>query len=516
MPPKQHGGARKGAGRKQTNDAKGTSKLATIFHQKTAAAETGGSNDATIPVYLPYNVAGGTVVNPYSEESKAARRKIKETEKTIAVFLTLKRRDDDAISWVLFEGDKETKHGLIQTKENYAVFMKACKKVATNRGFLISFGFEALRMEAISNTNYPALWRQCKKCNLDSFYLQLLVDNDLYKPLTLVELYDEMYCREEGVTASTLDSEDDVFPETSLMGRCFHWFLSRFENSLLTVNVPEGNTPVCANFNLINRVGIGGGKPRVNKDWDTALELPCKEIGLEDLKYVVFDVETHDWKEVPGFQLSTRANCIGRVVEIAWIAFDSKGSELERKNYLVKPYGYEKISRKALNFHGISTRCAEEKGSPVKFVFARFAQVLERIPSEGFVIAHNMHHEDSVMANNFDEEQLALWERLPKVCTWNPDLLSLLPRQQEQRTYGMALKDLHGITSPSGLLLRHQAHEAFADARMAWDVFYFFKQALEKKGLDVSENMLWKRRALTALGKRKSPPRSKFFTTNQS
>jgi hypothetical protein len=84
--PKQHGGARKGSGRKQTNHAKGTPTLATIFHQKTAAAETGGSNDATIPA-----VAGGTVVNPYSEESKAARRKQEESEKALR-----RKREQDA------------------------------------------------------------------------------------------------------------------------------------------------------------------------------------------------------------------------------------------------------------------------------------------------------------------------------------------------------------------------------------------------------------------------------------
>jgi hypothetical protein len=54
------------------SQGKGTQKLDKIFRKSMAAAETGGNKDDTIPVCHPCNVP--TVVNPYSEEPKAARR----------------------------------------------------------------------------------------------------------------------------------------------------------------------------------------------------------------------------------------------------------------------------------------------------------------------------------------------------------------------------------------------------------------------------------------------------------
>lgn len=82
---------------------------------------------------------------------------------------------------------------------------------------------------------------------------------------------------------------------------------------------------------------------------------------------------------------------------MAWAAYDAKGDEAERNNYLLRPHSYEKISdNKARNFHGITTNCGREKGSDARHVFPHFVQApLRRIPPDGFVVAHNMNHEDA-------------------------------------------------------------------------------------------------------------------------
>jgi DNA polymerase III epsilon subunit-like protein len=116
--------------------------------------------------------------------------------------------------------------------------------------------------------------------------------------------------------------------------------------------------------------------------------------------YVAVDVETHDW--VKGGNVS-RANFIGRIVEIAWVAYDARGNVMDEKCHVVKPEGYT-ISEKARLVHGISTEIALKEGSAVDSVLADFCRVLEKIPKEGFVIAHNMHHEDACFANNLNAE----------------------------------------------------------------------------------------------------------------
>ena len=63
-----------------------------------------------------------------------------------------------------------------------------------------------------------------------------------------------------------------------------------------------------------------------------------------NIKYMVVDIETHDWlpdhlvkdddKDNDELRYGT-----GRIVEIAWMLFNASGKCLESKRYLIKPYG---------------------------------------------------------------------------------------------------------------------------------------------------------------------------------
>jgi hypothetical protein len=66
-----------------------------------------------------------------------------------------------------------------------------------------------------------------------------------------------------------------------------------------------------------------------------------------------------------------------------------------------------------INYHGITARGANEKGSDAKLVFAEFTNVMRQIPDDGFAIAHYMSHEDIIMYTNLDEAGKQEWGRAP-------------------------------------------------------------------------------------------------------
>ena len=128
--------------------------------------------------------------------------------------------------------------------------------------------------------------------------------------------------------------------------------------------------------------------------WDVIV--PDREIP-GNVKYIVVDVETHDWKD--GHKENSR------IVEIAWMVFDRDMKCLESKQYLLKPHGYDKIAQKATACHGITTELAVEYGVNAQHVFVEFTAFLNQLPDNGFVIAHEMEHEDPVFKCNLNEEQ---------------------------------------------------------------------------------------------------------------
>ena len=142
--------------------------------------------------------------------------------------------------------------------------------------------------------------------------------------------------------------------------------------------------------------------------WDTVTPGRVPPTGI---KYMVVDVETHDWKD--------GGSRDGRIVEIAWMVFDRDMKCLESKQYLLKPHGYDKIAQKATSVHGITTECAVENGVESDLVFNEFAAIVSQLPDNGSVIAHCMGHEDSIFKCNLNKEQQVQWGDAPKCDTWN-------------------------------------------------------------------------------------------------
>ena len=213
----------------------------------------------------------------------------------------------------------------------------------------------------------------------------------------------------------------------------------------------------------------------VHNDWNSVTtdtrKLPA------NVKYMVVDVETHDWKEDPHPPE-------GRIVEIAWKLYDEE-SCIESKQYLIKPHGYNEISQKATSIHGITTERAISQGSHANLVFDEFTATLKTLPRDGFVIAHSMPHDNSILMHNLNQEQGMVWKNAPKCDTHEPALLTHVPHKAgykytaHSRPYGMKLAELHSLICTEHKPCMDFAHMAGADVEMTWNIFQFYKRKVK-------------------------------------
>ena len=209
-----------------------------------------------------------------------------------------------------------------------------------------------------------------------------------------------------------------------------------------------------------------------------------------NVKYMVVDIETHDW--LPDHLVKDEDDNdelrygTGRAVEIAWKLFSGKDDCLESKQYLIKPYGtYKEIARKATAVHGITTEQASKHGVDVDLVLDELIGIVKNIPNDGFVVAHNMEHEHTVLTNSFSPNQRILWNDAPKCDTWNVKLLKFLPEQVlikyyggsklQWRKLGLKLSELHRHISPdTHTSYATFAHHACTDVDMTWEIFQYY------------------------------------------
>ena len=198
------------------------------------------------------------------------------------------------------------------------------------------------------------------------------------------------------------------------------------------------------------------------------------------IKYMVVDVETHDWKQTAQSKYDA-----SRIVEIAWKGFSGVG---DCKQYLIKPYGiYKQIAPKAIEVHGITTERASKHGFDVDIVLSEFIGIVKNIPNDGFVVSHNMEHEHTVLTNSFSPNQRIVWNDVPKSDTHSVPLLKFLPEEAlakykggresklQWRYCGLKLSELHRHISPD----THTSHATFAhytctDVDMTWEIFQYY------------------------------------------
>ena len=178
---------------------------------------------------------------------------------------------------------------------------------------------------------------------------------------------------------------------------------------------------------------------------------------------------------------------VSRIVEIAWKGFNGVGDCLESKQYLIKPYGiYKQIAKKATEVHGITTERASKHGDDVELVMDEFIRIVESIPNDGFVVAHNMEHEHTVLTNSLSPDLRIVWNEAPKSDTHSTDLLlDYLPREAKLENkkrlgliplVGFRLQQLHECVHQGDGHMYDYVHFAETDVDMTLDVFRYYQR----------------------------------------
>ena len=129
--------------------------------------------------------------------------------------------------------------------------------------------------------------------------------------------------------------------------------------------------------------------------------------------YLFFDTETtgvpKDWKAP-----ITNFDNWPRIVQLAWLVYDSKGNQILKNEFIIKPNGFE-IPSEASNVHGITTQYAIKNGVPIEDVLLNFEKHCEK---SKYLIAHNINFDSKVTSS----EYLRILSRNPisrleKMCT---------------------------------------------------------------------------------------------------
>ena len=107
---------------------------------------------------------------------------------------------------------------------------------------------------------------------------------------------------------------------------------------------------------------------------------------------IVYDTETtglpKNWKAPV-----TDVQNWPRLVQIAWNSYDLQGKVLDKKNYIIRPEGFN-IPKDAEAIHGISTERALFEGKDLHVVLTEFLGAVER---SQYLVAHNISFDEKIL-----------------------------------------------------------------------------------------------------------------------
>ena len=122
-------------------------------------------------------------------------------------------------------------------------------------------------------------------------------------------------------------------------------------------------------------------------------------------------------------------------------------------------------------------------------VLDELIRIVANIPNDGFVIAHNMDHEHTVLTNSFSTDQRVVWDGVPKSDTMLVSLLKYLPSSNHHNKRSLSLssvlilvkhklKQLHKFVYQDQAAICDYDYEHFADkdVRMTWEIFQYYQQ----------------------------------------
>lgn len=112
--------------------------------------------------------------------------------------------------------------------------------------------------------------------------------------------------------------------------------------------------------------------------------------------YLFFDTETTGIPRNWNAPISDLDNW-PRLVQIAWLQYDSKGRKISGQDYIIKPEGFT-IPGEASQIHGITTERAGREGVALKKVLEEFSGLIDE---SGFLVAHNMSFDEKIVGAEF-------------------------------------------------------------------------------------------------------------------
>jgi len=112
--------------------------------------------------------------------------------------------------------------------------------------------------------------------------------------------------------------------------------------------------------------------------------------------YLIIDCETTGLPKKRDAELSD-LDSWPRIVQLAWALYDEKEKEMETRNYLIRPDGFE-IPEEAFRVHGITTEKARDEGKDIAEILRAFSATAARAK---FVVAHNLEFDKSVIETEY-------------------------------------------------------------------------------------------------------------------
>ena len=195
--------------------------------------------------------------------------------------------------------------------------------------------------------------------------------------------------------------------------------------------------------------------------------------------YLFFDTETtglpKNWKAPV-----TDLNNWPRLVQLAWILYDSRDQEVKRANGIIIPEGFT-ILTEASDVHGITTQKALDEGIDLNLALSEFASAMNEAE---YLIAHNISFDEMIVGAEFLRKEIENnLGAIPKICTMKTTTnVCKIPGR-----YGFKwpnLTELHQYLFNKGF---EDAHDALADVKACADCFF----ELKKSGLYQQQGSLF-------------------------
>jgi len=131
------------------------------------------------------------------------------------------------------------------------------------------------------------------------------------------------------------------------------------------------------------------------------------------MTYLIFDTETTGKPRDYSAPVSDSENW-PRLVQIAWLQYDSSGKQTGSHEYIIKPQGFI-IPDEVVRIHGISTKRATKEGLPLGTVLNEFS---EAVKQSMVLVAHNMEFDEKIVRSEFFRENIPdNLVQIKKICT---------------------------------------------------------------------------------------------------